>query len=938
MKKIIGLLLCIIFINSGLLAQNLPTINLSDKKAKIPQRSDLITGKLSNGMTYYILKNSKPENHGEFRIVVKAGAIDEDDDQDGLAHFMEHMCFNGTKNYPKMELLSTLQSFGIRFGADINAGTYLDKTQYELPVPLGDEKLLNHVFQILEDWAHNVSLNGDDIDNERGVILAEWRQRNDFRIRLQNKHAAKLYYGSKYAQRNVIGDTNIIKGFKYDVIRRFYNDWYRPDLMAIIAVGDFEPAQIEEKIKKQFGSIPPRKNPRKKIEFDMPLNHETLFSIASDKELTYALTSIVFKFPEIDETTIGGNIESIRRALFDKMLNARLTEIGKRPNTPYLQAFAGESSFYGNVRAYRLIAACQPEKYETAYNALLDEANRIKQHGFTKGEFERAKVDFLATYEQLYNERNKTNSNALVNEITNLFTDDEAMPGIDWEYAFLQAALQEIKLDEISALAKLYYNPKGCVVQISLPEKDGLAIPSESAVSKLYTEAMNRKLDPWVDVDLSKPLFDKTVKPGKIVSEKTNEKLGATELVLSNGARVILKPTNFKEDEIIFSAYSPGGSTLADDAMFESASFADYLMSETGLADYDASTVTKLLSGKNANVSTYIDEIYEGIQGTSSKKDLETLFQLIHLNFKYPRKDKESFATVFDKVKTTIANRGENPDENFRDSVACMMANHHKRRLPATLETLKKVDFDKAYQFYVDRFSNAGDFTFIFIGSFDIDEMKEHIEFYLSSLPGKANPEKWKDVGIRYPKKKMSNRFHKGTEDRSHIRLAITGEFEWSPENCHMLESLTDLLEIRLLETIREDKSGTYSPRIWASYTKNPAQEYAINIDFIAQPSRVDELIAACVEVMNKVKKSEDKDGCEKVKAAQEKQLDINIKENYWWLSNLEFYIKNGAPAETVLETGKYIAALTPATLKKAANKYLNFDKMMDIVELPVTN
>ena len=935
MKKLIGLLICIFFVSSGLFAEDLPKVDLKNMTQKIQIDPRIKTGMFPNGMTYYILKNAKPEKQAHFRLVVKTGSIDEDADQNGLAHFCEHMAFNGTKNFPKNDLLDVLQKYGIRFGADINASTGFDKTMYELPIPIDNDKLLQDAFKILEDWAHNVSYVDSMIESERGVIVAEWRQRNNAQQRLFLQHSPILFAGSKFAGKNAIGDTNTLWHFPYSAIRRYYHDWYRPDQMAIIAVGDFDVDKIEALIKQHFASIPKVTSPRKKEESKIPVEGGVTVSIASDKELPYEVTSIYTKLPEYNKTDWASYRESLKRQLFDYMFGVRIAEISSAENPPFMQGGGGESQFLGDIRVFNLVSVTKPGNFKTGFEGILTEAMRVKQHGFKADEFEEAKTEILAGYEKMYNERATRTHSSYVSEMTRNFTDNESMPGTVLEYSFTMDILKQITLEEVNDLANLYLKKSNTIIQVSVPEKEGQVKPTEQEVLALFNASFDKKVAPYEGVKITKPLFDKQVTPGKIVEEKELKNIDTKYLKLSNGVQVYLKPTKFKDEQVMFYAHSPGGLSMLEDVDYISGVYATTAVTEAGLADHNIKVFRKLLTGKNVGITPIIDEYSEGFQGSSTWKDIETLFQLTHLYFKYPRTDKSTFKSYIQKNRPALENRGSSQDQVFRDSVTAILGGYNLRKMPMTAEKLDQADFDAAMDIYKERFADASDFTFVFVGDFKYDEMKPFIEKYLGSLPALNRNEKPKDIGIRYPAKPVESRFKKGKEDRSHVRLSITGKMEWSEENNHLLETLVDVLDIRLIKLIREEKSGVYSPGVWHQIRKFPEPEYVINVDFVTDPKRVDELIGDTRDLMKELTDKEDTETTEKALKAQQNQFEKGIKENNFWMSNIADCIEKDEPFDSIINYEKLVKKTTPADIKAAAKKYFKLDRMTKVVADP---
>lgn len=914
-----------------------PEINYKSYNELLPTDPNVKIGKLPNGITYYIRENKKPEKHVELRIVFKVGAILEDDDQNGLAHFTEHMMFNGTKHFPKNELLEVLRNSGIRFGADINASTGHDATFYMLPVPSDRDTLLETCFQILQDWACFANMNAEDIDNERGVILAEWRQRNNAQSRLFETHFSKILNGSKYSKRNVIGDTNLLKTFPYEAIRRFYKDWYRPDLMSIIVVGDLPKEKSLELINKYFGQIDKPQNPKPREIFSVPNNKEPIVSIATDKEMPMGMALIAYKKPEHKIKTVGDFKDYIKKELFDNMFNKRLSEVSRKPKPPFLRASGGYGNFIGNINAYSLQVVCKPDGMKDALDALYTEVYRCYKHGFTQSELDRAKNEYLTNLEKIYKEKDKTESIMYAEEYMRNFIDDEFIPGIDYEYGLSSKLINEINLAEVNNLSKEYITSENLVIAISGSEKDKDKLPSESEVLQLIDDISKKDIPAYIDQASNKPLFNKNLKEGKIIKQEEINELGITKLVLSNGVQVYLKQTDFQNDEILFTAFSPGGNSLVEDKDYLSAIYAETIIDYSGIADFSVDELIKLLSGKNVDVNPSINNLYEGISGRSTIKDSETMFQLLHLYFTDPRKDRKAFESLMTKFIDRIRNDSLNPEKSFRDTLNVILSQYNFRSKPITEEMLKQVELDKAYEFYKDRFADASDFTFIFIGNFEIEKLKPMINKYIATLPSKNRKENWKDLGIRLPKGKIEKKIIKGSHDRAHVRLVFSGDFEWKYENRYKLNSLVDILRNKILDIVREEKSGIYSPGVFSNVVKYPIPEYQIHIDFVCEPKRVDELIQTVNEIVSDMKKNISDEDIKKVIEAQKIQYEKNLKENNYWLGYLYSTLSNNDNILNTLHYLEMVNSLSKEDIISAAKNYFK-ENYIRLVLYPENN
>jgi zinc protease len=879
-------------------------------------------------MTYYIRKNVKPENRAELRLALNAGSMQENDDQQGLAHFCEHMCFNGTKNFKKSELVDYLESIGTKFGPHLNAYTSFDETVYMLQLPTDKEDILVKGFQILEDWAHNVSFENEEIDKERGVVTEEWRLGQGADERMRNKYFPILFKDSRYATRLPIGKPEILKNAKYETLKQLYTDWYRPDLMAVIAVGDFDVDKIEKLIKEKFSAIPARQNARKIEKYQVPDHKEMLVAKASDKEAAYTSVQVMYKHPENKIKTIEDFRNSLIENLYTGMLNARYEEIRQKGNSPL--AFAG-CYFGGLVRtkeSYSTYAYLTSDKnIEAALKIIAEENERAMKFGFTASELEREKKSTLKQNEIAYNERDKTESSRLVSELVYHFLSESPVPGIEFEYDITKKIMDGITLDEVNKVGKRLKTPnnENCVVVITAPDKEGVTLPSDEKVKAIFNDAAKGTIKAYEDKVVNKALMTQMPTPGKITEEKQIKELGITELKLSNGIKVYLKPTDFKNDEIQFTAFSPGGVSLYPDKDANSGSFGSYIIGQSGIGEFDNVTLQKYLSGKSVHMYPWVSETSENWNGDTSPDDLETMMQMLHLYFTQPRKDTAAYASMIAQQMGFMQNRALDPQSAFQDTIQVTMSCYHPRAKPWTAETLKEIDLDRAYEIYKDRFSDAGDFTFAFVGNFKMETMKTMLEKYVASLPSKGRKETWKDLGYKTPKGIIQKTVKKGTEPKSSVSIRFYGDFEYNYAHRFDLRVLSQLLSIKLREVLREEKGGTYGVQVYPYTTKTPKQQYGFMINFGCGPDKVEELTKATMEEIEKIKK----DGCNekdlvKIKETLKREHETSLKENEWWLKAIELKVQAEENLLEINDYNKYVDDLKGGDFKNFATQYLN--------------
>ncbi len=910
-----------------------------DPSQLMPVDPNVKIGKLSNGLTYYIRKNSLPEKRVELRLVVNTGSVLEDDDQLGLAHFMEHMNFNGTKRFPKNELVSYLQGIGVQFGADLNAYTSFDETVYILPVPTDKPGLVEKGLQILEDWAHNATLDSIEIEKERGVVIEEWRLSRGADERMMKQTLPVQYRGSKYAERLPIGTKESLEHFTHAALKRFYKDWYRPDLQAIIAVGDIDINEMEQKIKQIFGNIPVPSSPRKRESFPVPDHHEILSVVAKDKETDLPAVEVMFKKEPQPETTIGDYSRYMNRLLFTGMLNSRFRELALKPQPPFIAAGSSYSETYARTKdAFQLFANSSDTGMSKALYAMLEETRRVLLHGFTEAEFDRQKKQMQGFYDRIFNEREKQESFRYVGEYVNHYLINEPIPGIEWEYDFVKQYLASVKLEEINKLAAAWITKDNLVVTLNAPDKEGVAIPSAEEVKNIIGAADVAAIEPYKEKVLASSLMDPgKLKPGKIISTKADEDLGTTTLTLSNGITVVLKPTTFKNDEIIVRAFSKGGHSLVKNADYYSAINAAQIVQQSGVSSFSATDLGNMLKGKNTNLSMNITQYSEGLTGSTIPKEIETFLQLAHLYFTSPRKDKDAFASYITRQKQFYQNLAANPQIYFSAEFQRLMTSNHPRGggLPKP-EDFDKINFDRAIQIYKERFGNASDFTFLFVGSFDEETIRPLLEKYLGSLPGTGKKEMYKDLGIRPPVGKVEKLINKGTEPKGLVNIVFTSPAVYNSKDLYALRSLGEVMSIKLVEELREEKGSVYGVNAFGGMQKIPYSFSTFNITFPCAPENADTLTKATIAELNKViKNGVSAEDLAKIKEQQKRKLEVDIKQNQFWMNSLFDAYYNGNDPRAILQKDKQTEALTSKMIQDAAKKYIHPNKYIRAVLKP---
>jgi zinc protease len=903
----------------------------------IPFDPAVKTGKLKNGLTYYIRKNAKPENKVDLRLVINAGSILEDDDQQGLAHFMEHMCFNGTKRFPKNQLVDYLQSIGVKFGQHLNAYTSFDETVYFLPIPSDDPAKLEKGFEIIEDWAFNTILSPEEIDKERGVVLEEYRLGLDADNRMEKRFMPKMMYKSHYVDRFPIGQKEILENFKYEKIKKFYKDWYRPDLMAVIVVGDIDVAEMEKKVIAHFSGYENPKNERERKFYEVPNHKETFVAIESDKEASRSEVQLVYKDYETAKpmVTVSDYKKRVTEAMFEIMLNKRFRELTNSPTPPF--TYGGSS--HGNImarnkEAYTSFAMTQEGKQLDALKTLLDENNRVKKFGFTQGEFDRAKTDLLTGMENAYSEREKMNSAAFVGEYQTNFLQKEPAPGIEWTYNAIKKMLPEIKLDDINALVSGYIKDDNRVVVITGPEKDNLKKPTESEVLAVLN-AKSNDLKAYNEGVAVTTLLRKEVKPGTITKKENNAKLGTTILTLSNGARVTYKKTDFKNDEVLMEAVSFGGTDLYTNDEAKRAYWANFGLDAAGFSGLKVNDINKFMTGKIARVNPYVFSETEGLRGSATPKDMEYMFQMAHAYFTDLNYDKEAFDGYIVKRKSMFGNMLSKPESYFTNEFNKFLNQNNPRYTSSfpSEEELSKTDYDLSYKIYKERFANAGDFEFFFVGNIDDKAMEDFSAKYLASLPTTGKKEKSTDLGIRTLRGDHKKVIYKGTEPKSKVLIRYRGDAKYTPKEDLAMQALGEILTIKLTEQLREKDSGVYSVSANGGMSKMPYGAYRFTISFPCGPENADKLTeSALAELKKLIDNGPEAKDLAKYKEGELMDYKKNIKENRTWMANLKDSYTEGENPEDILVYEERVNALTAKEIQEVAKKYLNKDKIIGVL------
>jgi zinc protease len=912
----------------------------------IPVGPQVKVGKLANGLTWYVQRNARPERKLELRLVVKAGSILEDDDQQGLAHFTEHMAFNGSTHFKKHELVSYLQSIGVKFGADLNAYTSFDETVYILPIPTDSKENVDKAFQVLEDWAHGLTFNDADIDKERDIVLEELRLGKGASDRINKVLMPKIFNGSKYAQRLPIGKEEILRTFKPEALRRFYRDWYRPDLMAVVAVGDIDPAEAERLIKSHFGGLKNPANARARNYASISQRLDTEAVVATDKEASQNALLIRYPVQPVRELgTIASYRDGLVEGLFESMLSQRLQELAQLPDPPFIAGSSALSKLTPRYKSYNSSALLGKGGAVPAIDALVQENERARKHGFGAVELERVKKNMMRSFERAYNERDKTDSGAYVAEYMRNFLEQESIPGIEAEYRYVQELVPGITLDEMNAYTRrvIPANSGKLVIYTGAQGKDAPA-PAGSALLAAVAAAEKMQVKAHDEKAVASALMDTPPKPGSIVLETEDKALGITRLTLSNGVKVILKPTDFRNDQVLMSASRFGGQTLFDDKDIFNARYANSIVETMGLKDLSPLDVGKVLAGKAASVRMGLGNYTDVVGGSAGAADVETMLQLVWLRFAAVRRDEALYRSFIGKQVDLARNQLAQPGAQFRDTVVSTLYNNNPRvpRTPRP-EEFSKINLDRSIEIYRQRFSSARDMTFIFAGSFDPKAIKPLVATYLASLPTPEIPVAFRDVGMRPVSGVVKREVRSGADDKSTVSLNFTGAADFSEAEELRLSALAEVMNLRIIDVLREKMGLIYGGGMNANMTRIPYGHYAIGVTLPTGPGNVDKVLAATFAEIERMKvQGPDLADLDKVKRNWVQSYRKSLRENGYWLAHFQSALTEGTDPASILGFERQVEAISAADLKAAAQRYFNTSNYVQVVlypekELPAT-
>ena len=904
---------------------------------EIPLDPQVRLGQLSNGLTYYIRANKAPSQQAELVLVVNAGSVLERDDQLGLAHFVEHMAFNGTTDYPGNRIIEVLEELGISFGAHANAYTSFDETVYFISVPTDEPQKLRTGLNILAQWAHAVTFEAGEIEKERGVVLEEWRLSRGSSSRIRDEQLPVLLRGSRYADRLPIGDPEIIQNFDHTVLRDFYRTWYRPDLMAVIAVGDFASDEMEALINQFFGSIPAPAQPTERPAYRVPSQSDTRFSIVFDPEARATRITLFNQIGPFGLVTKSDVRARTVEALYSEMFSQRMERIALDPQSPFLSAFSGLGNVVDNRANYALsLAETEADKIATGLEALVIETRRVAEHGFTESELERAKQSLLRNFQQGYNERATRESADYIREYVEHFLQDVITPGIEYELRLAEELLPEIDAAEVSRLAEHFLQSSGRTIWVSGPLSAGVRQPDEADLRAAIARAMSQPVAAYIDQAEEQELISTPPLSGRIVSETRRDDIATITWQLSNGGRIIVRPTDFSDDEVLFEAYSWGGTSQVEYEEWQSARDAAMIVLSSGIAALDSASLNELLSDKQVNVQPYIGPYSEGLSGSASSQDLETLIQLIYLYFSAPRMDEDAFANYIRRLTIAVEALDRDPFSQFGLRIQKLLSGDHLRAQPHTPESVAEIDHGRAIEFYRSRFADFDDFTLLFVGDIDLNRLRSLVETYLAGLPSLPDAERPRDLQVKRPSGRVRDVVRAGREQQSVVSILFHGPYSWSRENNLHIDALASVLDIVLNEEIREELGGTYSISASSNVVRLPRPEYFVRISFGAAPQRVDALIERVLELVTEIRAGAIKpEWITRVRNTRLNEYRVALEDNRFWISSLRSLDRNELDAGLLLTVDEQIGALTPEIIGEAARNFLNPERYLQVVLLP---
>lgn len=904
---------------------------------RIPLDAAVRTGTLPNGVKYFIRQNARPAKRVALRLAVKAGSLFEEDDQQGLAHFIEHMAFNGSAHFKPGELVSYFEAAGARLGPHVNAYTSFDETVYMLDLPADRQDVVNKGLEAMADFAGGLDLDPEQVDKERGVVVEEWRGRLGAGTRVRDKQIPVLYHQSRYAERLPIGKPEILRNAPVARLRAFYDTWYRPDRMAIVVVGDVDAGAIETGLRDAFGPLRARATAAVPPAATVPLHKEDLVNVTSDPEITQSSVQIVRKRPHEPTGTVGDYRRVLVESLFARMLNERFTEISRRADAPFLGAGGGNTSLSPAVDGFSLNARVQDGRIADGLSALEVEARRVRQFGFTAGELDRAKRSTLAFYDRAYNERDKNESGSYAQEYLSYFLSGEPSPGIEYEHRIARQLVPGITLADVSSLAGERLGGQGQVVLAVAPQKESVPVPQEADLRAALSSAGSATLTAWADAATSRPLIEKKPEPGRVASRRELADIGVTVVRFSNGVEAWLKPTDFKNDQVLFTMYSPGGAATAGAADYTQVSFATQYVELSGLGGIKALDLDKMLAGTLASASPFMSMNTHGISGSAGPADLETALQLLYLTFTAPGDDADAFTVLRRQLESAVANRGRSPGQAFGEKVAEVNTSDHYTSEPLTAERIATLDRAKMIAQYRQRFSNAADFTLFMVGAFKVDDALPLLASYVGSLPSTGTrAASFTDPGVRFPQGVQRVQVEKGREPRSQTLISFYADPGFDPTEQERIGIATSILETVLRDSLRESLGQTYTVSVGLAMSPPARGDGYVGVSFGAAPENIAAMTDRVLQEVERLKTDGPRrELVDNAKEGNRRDYETSLRQNQYWLRRLQtVHLLGGNPSDIVTRSAR-IDAITVESVRDSYRKYFPVDRLTVVTLVP---
>jgi len=911
-----------------------------DPMQPLPNDESVRHGVLENGMTYYIKSNQEPKERASFYMIQNVGALLEEDHQNGLAHFLEHMAFNGSKHFAENGIIDFLEKHGVAFGRNINAFTDKNQTIYYLSdIPVNKPGLLDSCLLVLNDWSNYLLLEDEEIDKERGVIKEEWRTRWTADFRMNSESLKYLYPNSKFAERDVIGNLEVIENFEYDALRDFYHKWYRTDLQAIAVVGDFDAEKMENKVIALFSQIPAVDNPPERPFFEIPDHEDPVYGLVTDEEADMTIIRYMIRHRKSNSgpETFTDHREAYIHQLFNSMMGQRFQELVQKGDPPFVDGVVIYGDFERGYEALQALAIPKPNLEELGFTALMTELERVKRYGFTKGELDRAKAEILASWEKYYKERDKISNDEYINDYVDNFLDAEAYTSAEFGYQAVQAILPTISVADFNQHMGKWISSKNVVLVVQGPEGDSVEHLSEGASMAIMEEVAAAEIEPYEDEALAESLISNEPAPAAIVSEKKLEVLDAVEWTLANGSTVVYRHADFEKDQVQIRGYSKGGSSLYGAEDIPNADMLTQLVSMYGVGEFDAMGLQKMLSGKNVSLQLSLGDLSEGVNGSASPKDVEAMMQLIYLHFNHPRFDREAHDAIIARFLAIVENMNNNPQKVMGDSLNLILTDYHPRTRVVDTEYLEDIEYERLEEIYRDRFADASDFLFIIVGNMEQEEVKVLAQKYIGAIGDLDRTESWIDRKVYEPEGRVEKIIPMTlATPKANVNIMINQEMEYTPYKRMVMRTIQNILDLRYTESIREEEGGTYGVGIGTSLSKWPVEKASMQIRFDCDPERAADLKEKVYAELDKLaSEGPSEEDLSKTVENILKDRQQSKEHNSYYLSTLYSYYVYGINYDDPTNYEDIVNSLTTKDVLKVMKEFYDSPNIVDVVFVP---